>query len=196
MLGLIWGLVFGHCEQSLGVAVFFELFWLDHFPAGTVIPPNTTLSTLVALCLARYFRLEGPQELFAPVVFCVPLAFFGARLELMQRRIQDRGYNQLVRWSRRPDHHAARGPERLILTSLAQTAALNAAAFALFFCSLVWLFSYLPPADMAGFLGVPLTWGHLWFPAAMGGLLALRLKSAHAILGLGVAAMVIFRLMG
>ncbi len=186
-VGLLWGLLTGHYQLGLGVGLFFELFWLDQIPAGTYIPPNTVFSTLLTLGLADYFLLLQPSELLLPLALSLPMALVGARLEYLQRRWQDAGYNSLLHWMRLADgRRNPRHPERLILTSVLQQLALNLAVFTVGILVLIEVVAVMRPMVGAYLRSFPITWPHLWFVAALGGILALRLNRSYKILACGV----------
>lgn len=180
--GLLWGLLTGHWEVSLGVAIFFELFWLDQIPAGTVVTPNAAMSTLITLSLVHLFDYLAPGELVIPLILSIPMALVGRRLELFQRRWQDAGYNELLRWARSDGNTKRyRGPGALVFRSVMQILCLN---FSLFTIGLLLLSGIIYSLSLyqADMLRFNVTWGHLWFMAVIGGLISLRLKRAYVLL--------------
>lgn len=185
--GLLWGLVTGDMSTALGIALFFELFWLDQIPVGTYIPPNSLLSMFLALSLAQYFHLDTPGLLVYPLVCAIPMALVASRLEYLQRRWQDAGHNSLLHWQRASGklEHSLQ-PERLVLVSLLQQFMMYFALFILGLLSLLALLHFLQAPEVRKMLTLPLSWMHIWFLAAIGGVLALRTKQSYGILALGV----------
>lgn len=165
------------------MGIFFELFWLDQIPAGTYIPPHTVLSAFLVLSLIYYFEMTTPAEIVYPILLSLPMALLGAKIEYFQRRWQDGGYNNLLHWARmparrrNPDH-----PKRLVRFSVLQQLCMQFGFFIVAVLALagalILLQSYEEPAALAS----GLRWPHLWFVAAIGGLLALRMRRSYAIL--------------
>ncbi len=187
--GLLWGLLTGDMHTALGIALFFELYWLDQIPVGTYIPPNSLLSTLLALSLAQYFNLSDPGLVVYPLVCAIPVALVASRFEYFQRRWQDAGHNSLLHWQRSSGRLAhSLVPERLVFISLVQQFMMQFALFILGMLCLLALLSFLQTPDVRETLTLPLRWTHIWFLAALGGVLALRTKHSYGILALGVGA--------
>ena len=44
----LWALFTWQIQPALGAGIFFELLWLDLFPAGTFIPPQSLLALSIA----------------------------------------------------------------------------------------------------------------------------------------------------
>lgn len=102
------------------VAIFYEILWLDLFPAGTYVPPNGTLSVFLVLALAYVLDNAGeytlvsqaslaespenfasflsPATLFVPLVLAMPAAKCASRLESYVRHLSDTRYDQLLSW--------------------------------------------------------------------------------------------------
>lgn len=192
-IGFVWGLLNGDYGTALGVGVFFELFWLDQIPAGTYIPPNSVFSCFLALSVVDFFSLHTPGQVVFPILMSLPLALLGSKLEFFQRRWQDGGYNTLLHWARLPERRRnPNQPERLVLFSLLQQMGLQFALYTVCVLALVGilLFVFL---EMEPFtLTEGMRWPHLWFPAALGGVLALRVKRSYVILAGGVFALALF----
>ena len=193
-MGIAWGALTGDWQTSIGIGVFFELFWLDHFPAGTFIPANSTLATLAALSLSRLLDLHEPTELALPMLMCLPLALLGARMDLLQRRKQDAGYNQLLRWSRRPGASGS-PPERIIAASTGQILLVTFIQWAASLAILGMFFHLIDPHRLMDISNRPINWSELWFIAAIGGILSLRRRISYAVLILAVAGSTISRLL-
>jgi PTS system mannose-specific IIC component len=196
VVGLLWGAATGQWELSLGTAVFFELFWLDLFPAGTYIPPNSVLATLMTLALAHHFGVRGPEGLLLPLICSLPLGLLGARVEYWQRRWQDATYNALLHWARRSARRSQRFyPEKLVLSSVLQYVTVHFVLFGFLLLALIWLLEgvqgRLSPVEH-----LPLGWGHLWLLAAMGGINALRINKAYGLLAAGIGATALLHALG
>ena len=117
------------------------------------------------------------------------MGHLGARLEYFHRRWQNNAYNGLLQWARRSREQESRNDRQLqaiVVRSLLQNAVLSFAFFATVI-SLVWLVLSLAGAPRSfAALNAPVGWAHLWFCAALGGVLALRVKRAYVTLGTGV----------
>lgn len=185
LVGLAWALITGDVRTAMGVSLFFELLWIDLFPAGTYVPPHLVAATCAGLSLASGFGLSSPQDVLLCLLLAMPLGPVGAKLEDLLRTWQNRHYNTLVRVARQPDTSFA--PERLILRSLLETALCSLIAFSLLLALLyavlprvlpVW-HGMLPPARLG--------WVHLWLAASLGGVLAIRWKRAYGLLAAAAA---------
>lgn len=185
VLGLAWGAATGQWHLAVGVSLFFELLWLDHFPAGTFIPPNALLSTLLVLFWAGSMGMESAGSLVIPLMCAIPLAHAGSRVELLQRRWQDKAYNRLLRWARKGERKDGR-PERLLAVSLLQTAGINFLLFGASFLVFRRVFTGMRNHWPGFFEASNLSWEHLWLMAALGGLLSLRRRKSYMLLAAGI----------
>lgn len=182
--GLLWGLMTGDVTFAVSVSLIFELFWLDLIPAGTFIPPNAAASNMAALALCAVFGLHEPSQVVFPVLLALPLAWVASRGEQILRRWQNTGYDSLQAWLHAGlagDYH----PGRLVRRAACQAAVAYLlfflAGFAVLSALTGWLLSQgllRPPSAM-------FSWPHLWITSSLGGLLALRVPGAYAVLVLG-----------
>jgi len=190
VIGLFWGAFSGDYTTSLYIAIFFELLWLDLIPVGTFIPPHLTAATFSALALTTYFGLEHPARIMGVLFASMPLAWLGTRVEMMIRDQEQGSYNRLLNWARNPE--SPNLPGTLIMKSMTRTFIMSGLSF--FIAILIikqcmqLLFSVYP-----GFLtSINITWAHLWIAATLGGLMALRVKRAYAVLTTGISLFVLF----
>lgn len=180
--GVIWGAVTGQPEIGFYIGVFFELLWLDLFPAGTFIPPQSVFAVFASTVLVKSLSAVRAEEIFLIMLVCIPFAFLGSWFENRQREWQNKNYNLLLRWASRKQSHTR--PRKMILTSISQQFILNtifgaASLYLLLFLGRK-LLPYLPAADF-------FTWPMAWLTAAVGGILALRLRKAYALFFCGLA---------
>jgi PTS system mannose-specific IIC component len=187
VFGAILGLVLGDVQSGIAVGLFFELFWLDLIPAGTYIPPNALLSVCITLGLIRHYQLEGAGECLPALILGIPGAYIGAWLERMHRSWQDRGYNRLLAWAKGSSRGSS--PQAIVRYSLVQLASVN--LLLVLICMLAALSIFGLAVHLAGpALFLPLShfsWPMLWLTAAVGGVLALRVKDAYRGFALGVS---------
>lgn len=192
MVGLFWGAFTGDYTTSLYIAIFFELFWLDLIPAGTFIPPHLTAATFSALSLTTYFGMDHPARIMGVLFASMPLAWLGAKAEGWVRERDQNSYNKLLNWARNPK--SPHVPGTLILSSLCRTFVMSGLTF--YVAVLVLMFAF--KAFLAMYPGllasIDITWAHLWVAATMGGLMALRVKRAYAVLATGISLFVLFSL--
>ncbi|NDV19196.1 hypothetical protein GO013_07155 [Pseudodesulfovibrio sp. JC047] len=190
VLGFFWGLWSGDLTTSLYIAIFFELLWLDLLPVGTFIPPHLTAASFAALSLTTYFGLEHPARIMGVLFASMPLAWLGTKVEMIIRDQEQVSYNQLLNWTRNPEKSNV--PGTLIMKSMVRSFLYSGlsflAAILLIKYCLQFIFSVYP-----GFLSsIDVTWTHLWVAASLGGLMALRVKRAYAILMVGMCLFVLF----
>ena len=182
-MGLFWGAITGHWTESLSIAIFYELCWLDIIPAGTFIPPQLAAATFASLALTTQFRLIGAHQIVIALVMGLPLAWIGYRLEERVRAFNNRSYNALLNWGRHGDTTDL--PLLLILRS---TLIQLVVFWTFFFVSILVLASLMDqvlPLLRRPLSELNITWPHLWLAASFGGLMALRLKKAYMVLAIG-----------
>nr|WP_051069560.1 PTS sugar transporter subunit IIC [Desulfovibrio oxyclinae] len=189
VIGLFWAMVTGHFETCMAIAIFFELFWLDLLPVGAYIPPHLTAAAFASLAIVSWFEMVDPSRVMVVLFASMPLAWLGAQLEGVQRMREKKSYNRLLNWSRKPVRHDL--PGQLILRS-----ALThfVAAFVLFYVILlgyVWIFEMLLPRIGGLLSSLQVQWAHLLVAATLGGVMALRVRRAYAVL-FACAALVLF----
>jgi hypothetical protein len=163
----------------MSAGIFFELLWLDLFPAGTYIPPHALLSLTATLTLLSCLPDADMRVTALVVVATLPLAYLGAWVEQLHRKRQNAGYNQLLTWNRSGDMNVF-APDRLTARALGEIFAIN---FAVLFLCLIPLLAgvrMLQPL-LAG--GMQPTWPMLWIGACAGAILALRVPRAYALAG-------------
>ncbi len=180
----------GDLPTSLFIAIFFELFWLDLIPAGTFIPPHLAASTFSSLALTTWFQLTNPSQIMIVMFASMPLAWVGAKLEGMMRDRQRLSYNRMLNWARNPVD--ANLPGMIILRSIAATAAVSWGLFFLTMLVFQQAFSFLFEDFPDLLLALKVQWPHLWIAATLGGVMALRVKRAYAILTAGIGFVLFF----
>jgi len=191
-MAFFWGLITGDWTQSLGVGIFFELLWLDIFPAGTIIPPNSLAPTLSSLCVMHLLGVTSPAMAVVILFASLPFGRLFARLERYHRQYENDAFNKLMLWTKHPERLS--GPVALTRSSLAVMLPLSGVAFALAVSALLALMHVLLPR-VSPYLGdLPLTWTHLWVVGSIGALLSLRHRPAYVVLLGGVVLAVASRL--
>ncbi|MDL2306664.1 hypothetical protein LJC48_01360 [Desulfovibrio sp. OttesenSCG-928-C06] len=198
--GLLWWLFGGSPEIAIPAAIFFELIWLDSFYVGTYVPPLALLPYLVFLPLTAIFNLTTPQQSVLLLVLCLPLASLGARVENRLRKYQGGDYHKLQ------EAVAGSGDIAAVLGRSVRNALLRQSLVfgclylvsAMVIFGIVWLFGVrlqlwptgAPlPEGLWGMPAGPVQWGMLWTVAAVGGLLALRIRWAQGTFVAGVVAL-------
>ena len=183
----------GNWPESLGVSLFFELLWLDVFPAGTIIPPNPLAPVLASLATLRYFHVTQPALAAVIMLLALPLGKLFARLERAHRQYENDAHSRLMRWAKNPEY--ALGPLKLTRRSVLILFWVNVAAFALSLACLMVLTRFLLPHAAPVIGNIPLKWPHLWGVASIGAVLSLRYRPAYAVLLLGVGLAVLGHLL-
>ncbi len=191
-VGFFWGLFSGDWATSLGVCLFFELYWLDLFPAGTIIPPNAIASALATLTVMHMYSLTGPAEAAVIMLAALPLGRIFARIERYHRQYENDAYNRLVVWAKHPER--GNGPRALTRRSMLVMLPVSGAAFALATILLLAMAHVVLPPLSAVLAPLPLKWPHLWVVASIGAVLSLRHKPAYVLLACGVVLAIVTRL--
>ncbi len=194
VIGLCWGLAFGNMSSCLYIAIFYELLWLDFIPVGTFIPPHMTAAAFTGLALATYFGLDSPPLVFMALVFGLPMAWLGARLDRNLRDRLNRSYSGILHWVRRPAGDDV--PGKLILRTLLGKLVVSWLFFLTGAGVLAVLLQFALNQYSGFLLNSELTWNQFLIAASLGGLLSLRLRSLYLSVGVGAVALGFFRLAG
>ncbi|GAB6035491.1 PTS sugar transporter subunit IIC [Fundidesulfovibrio butyratiphilus] len=184
----------GDFTLSLGICLFYELFWLDLFPAGTSIPPNALAPALASLAAAHYLGLTHPAVACMAVILALPLGRVFARIEKYHRQYENDAFNRILKWAKNPLKGAA--PFQLTRRSMFILFPVNFVAFALCLSALLVVLSLLTPQFAPVLSQVPLKWPHMWVLGSVGAVLSLRHRPAYGLLFGGVALAVAIRLIG
>lgn len=163
--------------MALSVSLVFELLWLDLIAAGTFIPPNNAAANLTALSLVRLFGIETAGMAVYVVLLCLPIGILAARLEQVQRRLQNTSYNRLLTWTKisQVDRY---NPGRLVAGSMVQSMVLNLLFFLFVAAAAAAVLHFLLSGNRLEAVE-EIRFGHLWLAAALGGVLALRRPRAY-----------------
>ncbi len=165
---------------AVSLAVFYELFWLDLFPAGTYMPPNSLFPMLAVFTYAGLLPHPGITTLFLPVILTLPLAILGAFIEKRHREWQVPGYNRVTQ-SLRAGDDVGKAASRSVAFSLGQLFLMNFAVFILAVSLILLaveglsLWKHQPPTFAHA------SWPLLWVMGAVGGVLALRIRRNYII---------------
>lgn len=195
-MGVLYGVLTGDIVHGASFGLFFELLWLDLIPAGSYVPPNSLLALAVSLAVASQFGLCEGGSCSVALAMGVPAGLAGSMLERRHRAWMDVGYNRLLAWAE--GKPSGWPPGRTIGLALATQAGMNVVLFGV--CVLA-AFGALGMARQVGLglfseMATQLTWPHLWFAAAVGGVLALRIRSAYIGFGGAVAVGGAFLVLG
>ncbi len=177
-------------QPALSAGIFFELLWLDLFPAGTYIPPQGLLSLSACLSLLSCLPRADMRTTALVLIATLPLAYLGAWVEQGYRKRQNLSYNQLITWNRRGGGHAFT-PNRLVFRALVE---LFAVYFLLHLLCVLALLPILRAVQPWLMNGPQPTWPLFWIAASMGAILALRLPRVYALTGAGLAVGAVFTL--
>ncbi|NLW81706.1 MAG: hypothetical protein GXY42_08570 [Desulfovibrionales bacterium] len=163
-------------HPAVSVGIFFELLWLDLFPAGTFIPPQSLLTLSATLTLLACLPGADMRLTSIILVGTLPLAYIGAWVEQSYRKRQNLSYNALLSWNRRHPGHAYR-PETLTIRAVVEQSILHFGLFLLCVTPLLPLLRLAQP--WLGSSPQP-TWPMLWILACCGAILSLRIRKAYA----------------
>lgn len=174
---VLWSLLTWNWQLALGLGVFFELLWLDLFPAGTFIPPHALFAFMLSLIVLTGTDEPSVRQLFVVLLLVCPLAYFGAWLEQRLRARNNLAYTALLTWSRHKSGRAA-PHNRLILQALLEYWMLFWVIFVLGATFLLIVTRLV--ADWS-LVGPQVRWPMVWLIACVGAVLSLRIRSAHAV---------------
>lgn len=174
------------------MSLFYELLWLDVFPAGTIIPPNALAAVVACLAVMHLYNITSPALSAVVILACLPLGRLFSLLERYHRVFCNEGFNHLIFWVKRPDAYG--GPAVLTRRSILVLFPVNMVAFTLVLAWLLALAHLTLPVLTPELSGLTLTWPHLWALGSIGAVLSLRHRPAYALLLAGAALAVFSRL--
>lgn len=220
--GLLWSLCMGDWTLAstvvMPLAIFYELLWIDLFPAGTYAPPNGVLPLFLVLTLGHMAGWSTAAEFFVPMILAIFAAECCTRLESWLRSLNNRRYDTLLLWAARAQGQRTllyrdgieqseqvsvssptlSTPRSLIRASLFEYGAIQFVVFVIWLLVLFvtfWVmerFLGLIPSKIGIFMvngESQITWPLLWFAAAMGGILSLRIQKAYCAYAITVAVL-------
>lgn len=164
-------------QPALSAGIFFELLWLDLFPAGTFIPPHGLLSLSATLGVLACLPDADMRTTTLLLILTLPLAYLGAWVEQRYRKRQNLSYNSLIIWNRRGITHPYT-PDRLVFQALGEMFVLHFTVYMLGAAALLAGMRLAQPW-LAG--GPQPGWPMLWIGASAGAILALRVRKAYAL---------------
>jgi len=185
----LWGLVTWQWAPAIYAGIFFELIWLDLFPAGTFIPPHGLLSVTSALTFLACMGSLDMRITTLCLLAAVPLAYLGSLLEARYRKRQNLSYNALLHWNRR-SRKSFFTPQRLVLLAICEQFCMYLVLFAILVGGLLYVLKLIVPLLGAG---PQLSWPFLWAVASLGAILSLRIRQAYAV---GIAGLALGMLIG
>ena len=177
MAALVWAGLTLRLQPALSAGIFFELLWLDLFPAGTYIPPQAIMSLTATLTILACLPDADMRTTALVVIATLPLAYLGAWVEQLHRKRQNARYNQLLNWNR-GGAVGVFAPNRLTSGALIEIFLVNFTVFMLCVPPLLAGLRLLQPLFSNG---QQPSWPMLWIGACAGAILALRLRRAHAL---------------
>jgi len=183
-VGLIAALLTGQWTQCVGVGIFFELLWLDLFPAGTYVPPQRILSTLLVCCVLSVLSLTWPSLVVIPILCALPTASLGTFLEKRLRLVQSENHSRLVDWAEQSP--AVSFPAPMIWISLAKKIVVESGLFLVLAVLVTTFTATLQSVFPAAQPPWDVQWPHLWSMALIGAILSVRIRKAYHILLAGV----------
>jgi len=170
------------------VGIFFELLWLDLFPAGAYIPPNGLLSFCLAITMLRLFPEPSMGTALTTLLGSALVGQGAASIELWYRKYHDAALMRLAQTNRRA-YLPTFDPDGIVLRGIVEQWILGWGGFVLA-GSILWaaltLVRHLPLPDQS------VSWPILLLGAlSTGGVLSLRTRRAWAVAAGGWAMLLI-----
>ena len=191
--GLLWGAATGDFATALPLALFYELFWLDLFPVGTYLPPNALFPLFTVLAIASTMHQPDAATLFLPILFTLPLGFFGAYVEKIHRLWQVFGYERLLRGFRSGSELGMVAGNAVAL-SILQFFLLNGIVF--FAVAALCIAADTSIRPLSPLAEHNVTWPFIWIFGIAGGILSLRIRRGYIVFLAGSACIGFFALFG
>lgn len=194
VLGFAWWIYTGDVAPALPLALFFELFWLDLYPIGSFIPPMAAFPYLLLMGLSRHFGWGGdPASIAFPLAVTLPLAYAIPRLEIWQRDTQKSASALLVKQAQQQEV-LFKLTQTLIRRSVLQQLCLGLALFWGLSLAVAFAFSYAISQGSASFIPLDVDWSVLYAIAAIGAVVALRVKRAYLVFAFSMGALLACKL--
>ncbi|MBC7354975.1 MAG: hypothetical protein H5U09_02100 [Desulfomicrobiaceae bacterium] len=181
---LLWGAATADASVVF-IGVFFELLWLDLFPAGAYVPPNGLLAFTLAATTLRHISAPSMFLALAVLLGSALCAHGAANIELFYRKRQDRALMRLADTNRRP-RMSFFDPDSIVVRSVAEQWVLG---WTLFLVFAVVLLAGIRLLNLLPLPHTPISWPILLAPAFMGGVLCLRTHRALATATASLVAM-------
>lgn len=162
-------------ELCLGTGIFFELLWMDSFPAGTYIPPQRQFPLFLTLAISSNISITNPNIFYILLLITIPFAHIGKWLERFHRIAQNKDYDKITKKiTTLPSYHL--GPR--LIKSLMQLMLINITVFFIS-CHVVTkaitiLHNYIPLST-----STKINWPLIWTVSFIGGILSLRIKKSY-----------------
>ena len=134
---------------------------------------------LLLLVLAHAFTWTTPVELAFPLAMLLPAAYIIPYIEAQQRNLQTTAYSQLICRSRQQTP-LGKIPVKLIYISAQQQLFFGIASFLLLY-GITFFFFSLDGMENANFIPLDVDWPVLYAIAAIGALIALRIRRAYMV---------------
>ncbi len=192
VLGLAWACLSGEYTASLGIGVFFELFWLDLFPAGTFIPPNYVAATVASLAVCHRYNLSTPAEVLPALALGLAVGKMGQWLEQFLRNRNDQADIRLHEEKNFPHQSSA----TLILSAIGRSIAASFLFMVVVLTGVALFSPWWEPLLRQWQDMVRLHWWELWFCASIGGILAIRWRRVYGLLVAGVVIVAMSAFLG
>ena len=81
------GFILNNPYAGLIIGALVELFWIDHIPVGTYIPPNDSITAVLAIAIAVLAgqNLGGttPQIIALAILLAVPFGMIAGRIDIL-----------------------------------------------------------------------------------------------------------------
>ena len=174
-ISLIFAFFVQDIELCLGTGIFFELLWLDSFPAGTYIPPQRQFPLFMTLAISSNIPITNPSLFYLLLLTTIPFAHIGKWLERFHRVTQNKGYDKITeKITTLPSYHL--GPR--LIKSLMQLLLINITVFfiscIIVMKALTIIYRYIPLSS-----GTEVNWPAIWAISFIGGILSLRIKMSY-----------------
>ncbi|RLD16768.1 MAG: hypothetical protein DRI36_05230 [Caldiserica bacterium] len=98
IVGSIVGWILGDFYTGLKIGVILELFWIRVIPVGTYYPPDTVITTALAITLTLYFPGANIPESFCIILslmVSIPFGIIYKSFQIRERKMASR-YNTLL----------------------------------------------------------------------------------------------------
>lgn len=187
---MILGLLLGEFDLAWKVGLFFELFWLDQFPAGTYLPSSGQAGACLALGALVYGHAHSPA---AALLACLFGCVAGELLTVAENRLRlgnDHYHRLLMLWSMAPKRGVP--PEWLLWRAVTRQAVVLGLVFAVLAGAAGFLFRTIIEQRWLDVDDLGLAWWQVWLVASMGGVLGLRVRAVYKVAAVGVAIVLFF----
>jgi len=85
--GTIIGLLLGNLSVGILIGILLQLLWIAAIPIGAAIPPDSSLTTILATAIAIMAGKVSPASMMLAMMISIPVGLLTGKVDVLIRRI-------------------------------------------------------------------------------------------------------------